>query len=89
MKKFTLFILMMASSSWIVLAQKTTVQLFNPPKLVKSILTDYTEFTDNFESGISNWTPTNSWGLSTTKAYSPTHSLSESPTGNYTNNQPS
>ena len=40
-------------------------------------------FTDNFESGITNWTTTGAWGLSTTASVSPTHSLSESPSGNY------
>jgi hypothetical protein len=43
-------------------------------------------FSDDFESGITNWTTTGTWGLSTTQAVSPTHSLSESPTGNYAAN---
>jgi len=43
-------------------------------------------FTDSFELGITNWTTTGTWGISTTQSHSPTHSLSESPTGNYTNN---
>jgi hypothetical protein len=45
-----------------------------------------TEFFDDFESGTTNWTLTGSWGLSTVHANSPTHSLAESPTGNYANN---
>ena len=43
-------------------------------------------FTDDFESGTSQWTTTGSWGISSSQSYSPTHSLSESPTGNYGNN---
>ena len=46
-----------------------------------------TEFFDDFESGAGNWTLTGTWGLSTVQAYSPTHSLSESPTGNYGNSK--
>jgi len=46
-----------------------------------------TVFSDDFESGTGNWTLTGTWGLSTVHAHSPTHSLSESPTGNYSNNQ--
>lgn len=45
-----------------------------------------TVFSDNFESGSSNWTFTGSWGLSTSASHSSSHSLSESPTGNYANN---
>jgi hypothetical protein len=58
-------------------------------KQTKSVTTTFIEFTDDFESGTGKWTTTNNWGLSTVKAYSPTHSMSESPTGNYTNNQTS
>jgi hypothetical protein len=46
-----------------------------------------TVFSDDFESGIGNWTVTGTWGLSTVQAHSPTHSLSESPTGNYGDNK--
>jgi len=45
-----------------------------------------TIFFDNFENGLSNWVTTGQWGLTTLQAYSPTHSLSESPNGNYGNN---
>ncbi len=40
-------------------------------------------FSDDFESGTGNWTLQGTWGLSTTQSHSPTHSLSESPVGNY------
>lgn len=40
-------------------------------------------FSDNFESGTSSWTLLGSWGLSTASSHSTSHSLSESPTGNY------
>lgn len=43
-------------------------------------------FTDDFESGIGQWTTTGSWGISSSQSHSPTHSLSESPSGNYGNN---
>ncbi|HMM10997.1 MAG TPA: M28 family peptidase [Bacteroidales bacterium] len=42
--------------------------------------------TMTFEDGAGYWQFTQQWGLSTTQAYSPTHSISESPVGNYTNN---
>jgi PKD repeat protein len=45
-----------------------------------------TVFSDNFESGSTNWTLTGSWGLSTAASHSSSHSLTESPTGNYANN---
>ena len=40
---------------------------------------------DDFESGTSNWTLTGVWGLSTAQYNSKANSLTESPTGNYTN----
>lgn len=40
-------------------------------------------FSDNFESGSTNWTMQGSWGLSTAASHSSSHSLSESPVGNY------
>ncbi|MBK9291625.1 MAG: M28 family peptidase [Bacteroidetes bacterium] len=40
----------------------------------------------NFEDGAGYWQFTHQWGLSTVQSYSPTHSISESPVGNYTNN---
>jgi hypothetical protein len=39
----------------------------------------------NFESGAPYWEFTDTWGLTTVHSYSPTHSISESPTGNYGN----
>jgi hypothetical protein len=44
-------------------------------------------FCDDFESGIDKWTVSGyDWGLTTEKAYSPTHSLTDSPGGNYAAN---
>ena len=42
-------------------------------------------FTDDFESGTGNWSFTGGpdWGLVETESVSPTHSLTESPAGNY------
>ncbi len=45
-----------------------------------------TLFFDDFESGLNNWVKTGSWGTTTTQSYSPTRSLTESPSGNYGNN---
>lgn len=42
--------------------------------------------TMTFEDGAGYWQFTQQWGLTTVQAYSPTHSISESPVGNYTNN---
>jgi len=46
-----------------------------------------TTLSDSAENGMGNWTATGGWNLSTAQFYSPTRSFSESPTGNYTNNQ--
>jgi hypothetical protein len=43
-------------------------------------------FTDLFEAGTTYWTLEGTWGLTTSTSYSPTHSLTESPSGNYGNN---
>jgi predicted deacylase len=40
---------------------------------------------NDFEGGTGAWTG-GTWGLSTVQAYSPTHSLADSPIGSYTNN---
>jgi len=40
----------------------------------------------NFENGAPYWEFQGSWGVSTTASYSPSHSITESPTGNYANN---
>ena len=42
-----------------------------------------TLFSDNFESGTTQWVLTGAWGLTTTQSVSPTHSLTESPSGIY------
>ncbi|MBE0637489.1 MAG: M28 family peptidase [Bacteroidales bacterium] len=39
----------------------------------------------NFENGAPYWENQGSWGLSSSVSYSPSHSLTESPTGNYVN----
>jgi hypothetical protein len=44
-------------------------------------------FEDDFESGMSNWVVTGSWGLTQLHSHSPSHSLADSPNGNYTGNQ--
>jgi flagellar hook capping protein FlgD/ASPM-SPD-2-Hydin domain-containing protein len=40
-------------------------------------------FADDFESGTAEWTLEGTWGTTELQAYSPTHSLTESPVGNY------
>lgn len=42
--------------------------------------------TDHFESGLTNWQPSGSWGLTTGKAASPTQSATDSPGAFYGNN---
>jgi carboxypeptidase T len=42
--------------------------------------------TDNCNS-ITNWTPANLWGITTAQYHSPTGSITDSPSGNYSNNQ--
>jgi Immune inhibitor A-like, MAM domain/Secretion system C-terminal sorting domain len=44
-------------------------------------------FSDDFESGATNWTLSGSWGLATNDFYSGANSLTESPLGDYTNMQ--
>lgn len=43
-------------------------------------------FADDFESGALYWSYEGTWGLTTGQSYSPSHSLTESPTGNYGDN---
>ena len=50
-----------------------------------NIETMTTLFSDNMESGSSNWTPQTPWGLITTDYNSPTHCWTDSPGGNYSN----
>lgn len=48
-----------------------------------------TVFQDDFESGLSNWNLTNNWGTTSASAFQGTYSLTESPSGNYTDNETS
>jgi len=48
--------------------------------------TTVTIFFDDFESGTGGWTWNAPWGLTTASSYSPTHSFTDSPSGNYGNN---
>lgn len=43
-------------------------------------------FNDDFETGALYWSYEGTWGLTTSQSYSPTHSLTESPNGNYQDN---
>lgn len=47
------------------------------------------EFSDNFDAGTTNWVLTNNWGTTTAQTYSPPYALTESPTGNYGDNETS
>ncbi len=53
--------------------------------VVSTSISQTTVFSDNFESGTTNWSLTGSWGLSTAHYHSSNHSLTESPIGNYAN----
>ncbi|NQV53234.1 MAG: PKD domain-containing protein [Flavobacteriales bacterium] len=44
-----------------------------------------TEYADDFENGLSNWTTTGSWGTASAYAYNGTYSLADSPSGLYQN----
>ena len=56
--------------------------------LVTNIITAQTVlFYDDFESGMSNWSVSGNFGLSSSDYYSSSNSLTESPSGNYTNMQ--
>jgi len=46
-----------------------------------------TVFFDDFESGITNWAVTGTWGITDQYSYSTSHSLTDSPGGNYIPNQ--
>jgi len=50
------------------------------------IMAQTTVFSEDFESGTSNWTLMGTWGLTTSTSHSPSNSLSESPNGNYSDN---
>ncbi|MCX7721511.1 MAG: immune inhibitor A, partial [Verrucomicrobiae bacterium] len=43
-------------------------------------------FSDNFESGLGNWTASGSWGVTSARYNSPTRSATDSPGAFYTNN---
>ncbi len=43
-------------------------------------------FFDDFESGLGNWLPSGSWGLTTARYASPSHAATDSPGAYYTNN---
>lgn len=42
-------------------------------------------FTDNFESGLGQWSAGDAWGLTSTRFVSPTHAVTDSPGAFYTN----
>ena len=44
-------------------------------------------FEDDFESGTSQWSLTGQWGTTTSQAFSGSNSLTDSPSGDYLNNQ--
>ena len=44
-------------------------------------------FTDNFETGAGYWQFEDTWGISTEASHSPTHSITESPVGQYGDNK--
>jgi hypothetical protein len=40
-------------------------------------------FSDDFENGLANWTPTGAWGTTTSLSHSPSISLTDTPSGDY------
>jgi pimeloyl-ACP methyl ester carboxylesterase len=49
--------------------------------------TAVTVFNDDMESGIGAWIPLGTWAQTTSSSFSPIHSWTDSPFGNYANNQ--
>ena len=48
--------------------------------------TGLTTFADSAENGFGNWTTNQGWAITTSQYHSPTHSFTDSPSGNYQNN---
>jgi len=65
---------------------KKILLTFSLLSLITILSAQNTVFSDNFENGASNWSLTSTWGLSTSSSHSSSHSLTESPVGNYGNN---
>jgi len=60
--------------------QTSTFTLDYPAGLPVSV------YSNDFESGFAGWTTTGTWALVTTSSHTATHSLHDSPAGNYVNN---
>ena len=65
--------------------RKMLIVLFTLVLSISTFATEVIIFTDDFESGSDNWSFVGGpdWGLVETESVSPTHSLTESPAGNY------
>lgn len=89
MKKFTLLMLILSMSPLNAVTQGVCFLPAHSMRSANSADVSYTEFSDDFESGMENWIVSipGFWGLSTVKAFSPLHSLAESEPGNYKDNQ--
>lgn len=57
-----------------------------PYSTVIRVGTPETVMEENFENALTDWTTTGQWGLTTSQYHSPTHSLTDSPNGDYSNN---
>jgi len=60
--------------------------LLNIDSLLISVGTPTIAFEDDGENGLSQWSTFGGWGLTTSSYHSPSHSFTDSPTGNYPNN---
>ncbi len=58
-----------------------------PFKLVIPVGEPQVMIYEDFEEALTDWTTTGTWGLTSTRYHSPAHSLTDSPNGNYSNNQ--
>lgn len=65
--------------------QNDTVTLYN--KLHYILVGNGTAILlDSAENGFNNWTTSNTWAITTSQYHSPTHSFTDSPSGNYLSN---
>ncbi len=62
-----------------------TYRQFNNPNTIVTLMSSPMIW-DDFEGGMGSWVATGNWGISSSHAYGGSYSLSDSPDGNYSNN---
>jgi len=66
--------------------QNTGSGAFAQVKTMVAVTREKTLFLDNVESGNQGWFPSGNWSIAANKSASPTHSWTDSPSGNYSSN---